>query len=367
MQSFKSLNPTLNPHRENQTMNQKSNRNFVLRFGLFALSFCLAGGAPSVQANSLAGPSAIVQISFAGGGKRDFISSPFVRAAEVTGTISAGNTSNNITLVDSQSATYVNDRFKPGTATQDNKFILEVLDGRYIGLVAYITGNTGNTLTISQATLPTDGGLAGSKYAIRKDWTLESLFGPASASSPFKAGSSGANADAINIYNQVTQGYNSYYIRLSSGTYSWRDAIGQLANHVRVPYGQGVQVLRRDPGNGSITLSGEVRTARLRRDVLNNKFALFANLSPAATTLEGLNISIPRSSSTAGSVVRVWSTAGAGSWTPYYRRTSVGRFNNAAGLDASTVVVGPGKVVQVLNKGGDQIGSSAITADPRLP
>lgn len=367
MQSFSLLNPTLNPHRENQTMNQKSNHNFILRFGLFALSFCLAGGAPSVQANPLAGPSAIVQISFAGGGKRDFISSPFVRSAEVTGTISAGNTTNSITLVDSQSATYANDQFKPGTATQDNKFILEVLDGRYIGLVAYITGNTGNTFTVSQATLPTDGALVGSKYAIRKDWTLESLFGAASASSPFKAGSSTANADNVNIYNQATQGYSSYFIRLSGGTYSWRDAIGNLATHVRIPYGQGVQVLRRDAGNGSLTLTGEVRTARLRRDVLNNKFALFANLSPAATTLEGLNIAIPRSTSTAGSVVRVWNPAGAGSWTPYYRRTSDGRFTTSFGTDASTVSVGPGKVVQVLNKGGDLIGADAMTADPRLP
>ena len=337
---------------------------------LALLGLALASIVPTpTYANSLAGPTAIVQVTFAGGGKRDFISTPFVRTAEKTGTIAAGNTTNTITLVDSEAATYANDAFKPGTASQDNKYILEVLDGRYIGLVGYIRGNTGNTLTIDEAQLPTDGGLVGSKFAIRKDWTLETLFGPASATSPFKSGNSTATADNINIFSQKTQGYASYFIRSSSGTYSWRDAVGNLATHVRIPYGQGVQTLRRDSGNGTLTVAGEVRTARLRRDVLNNQFALFANLSPASTTLESLNISIPRGSSTAGSVVRIWNpNSGAnGSWVAYYRRNSDGGFTDSIGNNASSVSVAPGKVVQVQLKGSSLTAENAIIADPRLP
>ena len=188
---------TLNPNREKIKMNPNTKNPQLLRLALLGLALASIVPTPT-YANSLAGPTAIVQVTFAGGGKRDFISTPFVRTAEKTGTIAAGNTTNTITLIDSALATYPNDAFKPGTATQDSKYILEILDGRYIGLVAYIRGNTGNTLTIDEAQLPTDGGLVGSKFAIRKDWTLETLFGPASATSPFKSGNSTATADNIN-------------------------------------------------------------------------------------------------------------------------------------------------------------------------
>jgi hypothetical protein len=271
-----------------------------------------------------------------------------------------------VTLTDEASATYTTGRFTPGTATQDSKYILEVLDGRYIGLVAYIKSNAGNTFTIDEVSLPTDGLLVGSKYAIRKDWTIESLFGAASATSPLAAGGSAASADNINIFNQKTQAYTTYYNRLSGGTYSWKDAVGNTANHVRIPYGQGVQVLRRAAGNGALTLTGELRTARLRRDLLVNKIALIANLSPSATTLGNLNVTIDKAASAAASVVKVWN-ATTQAWTPYYRRTSDGKFYDGISVSDS-VVIGAGKVVQVLNKGAaDRVGATAITADPRLP
>lgn len=348
-------------------MNQILKATNSLRAGFFILAgISILGGAASTRAASIASPASIVEISFAGGGKRDFVSTPFVRAGEAYGTISSVGSATTLTLTDEASATYTTGRFTPGTATQDNKYILEVLDGRYIGLVAYIKSNTGNTFTVDESSLPTDGLLEGSKYAIRKDWTIESLFGVASAASPLASGSSTASADNINIWNQKTQAYSTYYIRLSGGVYSWRDAVGNAANHVRIPYGQGVQVLRRAAGNGALTLSGELRTARLRRDLLLNKTALIANLSPSATTLGDLNITIDRATSAAGSVVKVWNAA-TQAWTAYYRRTSDGKFTDGV-LVRDTIAVGAGKVVQVVNKGSaDRVGPTAITADPRLP
>jgi hypothetical protein len=180
------------------------------------------------------------------------------------------------------------------------------------------------------------------------------------------AGSSTASGDNVNIWNQKTQAYSTYYIRLSSGVYSWRDAVGNAANHVRIPYGQGVQVLRRAAGNGALTLTGEIRTSRLRRDVLLNKTALIANLSPSATTLGDLNVTIDRAASAAGSVVKVWNPT-TQAWTAYYRRTSDGKFFDGLAVRDS-IAVGAGKVVQVVNKGSaDRVGATAITADPRLP
>ena len=348
-------------------MNQILKATNSLRAGLAVLAgISILGGTASIQAASIASPASIVEISFAGSGKRDFVSTPYVRQGEAYGTIASVGSTTTLTLTDEASATYANARFTPGTATQDNKYIIEVLDGRYIGLVAYIKSNAGNTLTVDEAALPTDGLLEGSKYAIRKDWTIESLFGAASATSPLAAGSSTASADNINVWNQKTQAYSTYYIRLSSGVYSWRDAVGNLANHIRIPYGQGVQVLRRAAGNGSLTLNGELRTARLRRDLLKDKTALIANLSPSPTTLGDLNVSIDRSTSASGSVVKVWNAA-TQAWTSYYRRTSDGKFFDGLAV-RDTIVVGAGKVVQVVNKSSaDRVGATAITADPRLP
>lgn len=348
-------------------MNQIFKAANSLRASLVVLAgISILGGSASTQAASIGSPASIVEISFVGGGKRDFVSTPYVRAEEASGTIASVGSTTTLTLADEASATYTTGRFTPGTSTQDNKYILEVLDGRYIGLVAYIKSNAGNTFTIDEVSLPTDGLLVGSKYAIRKDWTIESLFGAASATSPLAAGSSTASGDNINIWNQKTQAYSTYYIRLSSGVYSWRDAVGNAANHVRIPYGQGVQVLRRAAGNGALTLTGELRTSRLRRDVLLNKTALIANLSPSATTLGDLNVSIDRAASAAGSVVKVWNPA-TQAWTAYYRRTSDGKFFDGLAV-RDTIVVGAGKVVQVVNKGStDRVGATAITADPRLP
>ena len=124
--------------------------------------------------------------------------------------------------------------------------------------------------------------------------------------------------------------------------------------------------MRRATGNGSVTLSGEIRTARLRRDLLLSKTALIANLSPSPTTLGDLNVGIDRANSTAGSVVKVWNPA-TQSWTQYYRRTSDGKFTDGVSV-RDTVVIGAGKVVQAVNKGSaDRVGATATTADPRLP
>ena len=351
-------------------MNQILNATKSLRAGLAVLAgISILGGSASTQAASIGSPASIVEISFAGGGKRDFVSTPYVRGEEASGTIASVGSTTTLTLADEASATYTNGRFTPGTPTQDNKYILEVLDGRYIGLVAYIRSNVGNTLTIDEVSLPQDGLLVGSKYAIRKDWTIESLFGIASATSPLAAGGSAASADNINIWSQKTQSYTTFYNRLSGGVYSWRDALNTPANHFRIPYGQGVQVLRRAPGNGSLTLTGELRTSRLRRDLLNNKTALIANLSPSPTTLLALNAGIDRANSIAGSVVRVWNPT-TQSWVAYYRRMSDGRFTDGISPVATTelTLIGAGKVVQVVNRSGtDRVGATAITADPRLP
>ena len=326
----------------------------------------LAVSPQSFAAGNLADMFSIGQVSFVGGGKRDFLSTPFVRPVELNGTgvIASVNSATSLTL-DPDGADYSGTtQWTGGSSTVDKHFIVEILDGRYIGLVFLIKTQNNNVVTTDEAVLPQDGLLEGSSYAIRKDWTLSTLFGnPGDTGFPFTGGSSAANSDTINIFVQSSQSFVTYYIAASTGT--WRNPIGSLAPHARVPYGQGVQVLRRATGDGSLTLSGEVRKARLRRDVGTDKFALVANLSLAPTTLQQLNPTIDRATSTAGDTAQVWNTV-SGSWVPYYRRTSDGAFTSALG-STNSVAIGAGKVVRISNKGDARQGATAITADPRLP
>jgi hypothetical protein len=309
----------------------------------------------------------IGQITFAGG-KRDFVSTPFVRPVEENGTGIVSAVSDSTTLVlnpdgDDYSGT---GQWTGGSATSADKwYIVEILDGRYIGLVFLIATQNGNTVTTTEVALPTDGALVGSKYAIRKDWTLATLFGDTSSPSfPLAKNTSASTADTINVFVQKTQGFVTYYVNTSG---LWKNGFNQTTPHARVPYGAGIQVLRRASGDATMTLSGEARKSRLRRDVGVNEFALIANLSLAPTTLQTLAPSIDRGASAAEDKVEVWSTATAlGSWVPYFRRNSDGAFTSAFGTTLN-VPVAAGKVVRVRNTGVARTGANAITAEPNLP
>ena len=343
-----------------------------IQSSISALALTLAVGVSSLTTDCRAAGNIgdifqIGQITFAGG-KRDFVSTPFVRPVEANGTGIVSAVSNSTTLVlDPDGADYSGTtQWTGGSATSADKwYIVEILDGRYIGLVFLIATQNGNTVTTTEVVLPTDGALVGSKYAIRKDWTLSTLFGDTSSPSfPLAKNTSASLADTVNVFVQKTQGFVTYYVNTSG---LWKNGFGTTSPHARVPYGAGVQVLRRAAGNATMTLSGEARKSRLRRDVGVNEFALIANLSLAPTTLQALAPSIDRGASAAEDKVEVWSTATAlGTWVPYYRRNSDGAFTSTFNT-TSAVAVGAGKVVRVRNSGVARTGANAITAEPNLP
>jgi len=308
----------------------------------------------------------IGQITFAGG-KRDFVSTPFVRPVEENGTGIVSSVTDSSTLVlDPDGANYSGTaQWTGGSTSQDKWYIVEILDGRYIGMVFLIATQNGNTVTTSEVALPTDGALVGSKYAIRKDWTLSTFFGDTSSPSfPLAKNNNASLADTINVFVQKTQGFVTYYV---NNTGQWKNGLGFTTPHARIPYGGGVQVLRRASGAATMTLSGEVRKSRLRRDVGVNEFALIANLSLAPTTVQALAPSIDRGASAADDKVEVWSTNSTlGNWVPYYRRNSDGAFTSGLG-STNNVAVAAGKVVRVRNTGIARTGAKAITAEPNLP
>jgi hypothetical protein len=360
----------LNNNQKNKigdNVSMKNIQNSLFTFALAIVSGVAALSSDCRAAGNLGDIFQIGQVTIVGSGKRDFLATPFVRPVESNGTGVVASVSNATTLVlNPDGADYSGtSQWTGGSTTQDKWHIVEILNGRYIGLVFLIGTQNGNTITTSEVSLPTDGALVGSSYAIRKDWTLSSLFGATdSASFPFAHGDSAATADTVNIFIQSTQAFAPYYVKASDKT--WRNSFSQAAPHARVPYGQGVQVLRRATGNGVVTLAGEARKSRLRRDVgADGKFALLANLSLAPTTIQALSPSIDRGTSAADDTVQTWNSA-TGAWTSYYRRTSDGAFVSPFGT-TTAVSLAAGKVVRIRNVGAAKAGVDAITAEPNLP
>jgi hypothetical protein len=353
-------------HKIGDNVSMKNIQNSLFTFALAIVSGVAALSSDCRAAGNIGDIFQIGQVSFVGGGKRDFIATPFVRPVESNGTgVVASVTSSSTLVLDPDGSDYTGTtQWTGGSTTQDKWHIVEILNGRYIGLVFLIGTQNGNTITTTEVALPTDGALVGSSYAIRKDWTLSTLFGDtASASFPFAHGDSASTADTVNIFIQSTQGFAPYYVKASDKT--WRNSFSQLSPHARVPYGQGVQVLRRAAGNGVVTLAGEARKSRLRRDVASGKFALLANLSLASTTIQALSPSIDRGTSSADDTVQTWNSS-TGAWTSYYRRTSDGTFVSPFGT-TTAVNLAAGKVVRIKNVGVAKAGADAVTAEPNLP
>ena len=344
----------------------KNIQNSLFTFALAIVSGVAALSSDCRAAGNVGDIFQIGQVSLVGGGKRDFIATPFVRPVESNGTgVVASVTSSSTLVLDPDGSDYTGTtQWTGGSISQDKWFIVEILNGRYIGLVFLIGTQNGNTISTTEVALPTDGALVGSSYAIRKDWTLSTLFGDTtSASFPITPGDSASAADTVNVFIQSTQAFVPYYVRASDKT--WRNSFGSAAPHARIPYGQGVQVLRRPAGNAVVTLAGEARKSRLRRDVGSGKFALLANLSLAPTTIQVLSPSIDRGTSSADDTVQTWNST-TGAWTSYYRRTSDGAFVSPFGT-TTAVSLAAGKVVRIKNVGAAKAGVDAVTAEPNLP
>ena len=172
--------------------------------------------------------------------------------------------------------------------------MVEILDGPALGLILNAVGGSASTITVS-GTLPgTIDIAANSKFAVRKDWTLASLFGPASSTNVFGSGttptSGGVNAQ-VQIYNVSTGTLVSYYINSSGGNYNWRST-GSTANrnHAPIGLGTGFSIVNRKAVAFLYTLSGDYRTARTRLLVPAGKKTLLGNPGVFDTTFTSSTI-----------------------------------------------------------------------------
>lgn len=323
----------------------------TLNIALSVLS--LAGIFAQPLQAGIATPSALFTIQLRAG--NNFISTPFARSEEDTGTIVSQL--NTVLTVDSLTDTsYIADQFRLVAGAEP--YILEILDGPWIGYTTTIQSNTPNTITLPAGS-PTN--LEGCKYAIRMDWTVESLFGPA-ASSPLTgtAWEDGdeESADEIRLMTD-TGSLGPVYLKATiGGAQKWINRGEYDVSKTRLPFGKGIFVKAKS--DKTITLSGIVRGSRTRIDIVGGKkINLLANPVPFAVKLQDCGLELTRGISDANADnLRLWNGT---TWISYWRNTS-GRWTTGSNTDASTTVIpaGAGFLVKRGSGRGDLKGENAL-------
>jgi len=304
----------------------------------------------------IATPSALFTIELKTG--NNFISTPFARSEEDTGTISSQ--SNTVLTVASLTGTTYNANEFSSAAVEP--YILEILDGPWIGYTTTIQSNTATTITLPAGS-PTD--LQGCKYAIRMDWTVESLFG-AAASSPLTGTAwfdgDEDSADEIRLMSD-TGSLGPVYLKATidgAGTQQWINRAEQDVSKTRLPFGKGIFVKAKS--DKTITLSGIVRGSRTRIDIVGGKkINLLANPVPFAVKLQDCGLEITRGTSDANADnLRLWNGT---AWISYWRNTSgLWRVGSGSGTDASATVIpaGAGYLIKRNAGRGDLKGENAL-------
>ena len=240
-------------------------------------------------------PAGIVQVSVPAN-NTVISATPYARPIVSFGTVSsvAASSGNTTLTVSLDSGSDALPSFTNTDPNVDAWYVVEILDGPALGLILNAVGGSASTITVS-GTLPgTIDIAANSKFAVRKDWTLASLFGSASATNVFGSGttpsSGGVNAQ-VQIYNVSTGTLVSYYINASGGNYNWRST-GSTANrnHAPVGLGTGFSIVNRKATPFLYPLSGEYRTTRTRLLVPAGKKTLLGNPGVFDTTFTASTI-----------------------------------------------------------------------------
>jgi hypothetical protein len=289
-----------------ETINQgaKSNMNTTKRNFIIAIAALAALAGNNSSNAGVAAPNGIASI-VVGPSRTEFVGVPFARPIEFTGTINAvsttaGNDTYTVALDAGQASLPT---FANGSNSTDAWYVLEILDGPSIGFLLPLTSNTGNTEVIVQGSAAGVGVPVGTRFGIRKDWTLSSLFGAASTSNRFGYGANSGSTTVnawVQVYDSAAGASTTYFIAESGTTtksYNWRSTASTTArNHVRVSLGRGAVVLNRKAVDLTIPIAGEYRESRTRLSVPAGKITYVSN--PGASAVTFTDATIPATSPT---------------------------------------------------------------------
>lgn len=163
-------------------------------------------------------------------------------------------------------------------ATEDNQYVLEITSGANIGLTKIISSfSTGGVTVVGGFALPVE---LGTKYVIRKDWTLGTLFGNTAAAIAASGLSGGLASSADNI-GLVRSGVLELYYWTGSAWKPTRNVVtGIDYSHVRVPLSGGIYVKRNKTTDATLYMTGIYRPTRLQALLEGADNAVFAVSTP---------------------------------------------------------------------------------------
>ena len=333
---------------------------------LAATTILAALSLTSSHAGGIAQPTGILTVPVVGPNKVNLLATPFAQPADAEGTISAQSLS--VLTVSSLPV------MTPGLP-----YVLEIQDGDYIGVISLITASTDgsqqvpavpSTVTV-QYSLPANSISAGTRYAIRPDWTISTLLGPA-ATTKFGSSTSYGGGDVLQIFNPVSQKFENFWRRrtgvVGSYSYTWLTQAGAAAENKRIPFGEGFIIKRFSSTQLNLVLSGELRQARTRKEILGGgKLNIVANPNPYPIKLSqsGLTPTAGSSLSLADKVHFI--NPANGKFVSYYRNSSLGSsWYSSAGVnsDAVTIPAGGAIVYQRTTGAGNLVGKTAAKLNP---
>ena len=353
------------------------------------LALALAGlslSGENTQA-ALATPAAIFTKTITAG-KTQYLGTPFVRPEVSVGEIVSvsGNqitvkpTSGDVTYNAAEYSGYT------GASTANEPYIIEILDGDNIGYIGFITNSGATSGSPANAVITVDVApgtvLAGSRYAIRPDWTVETLFGP-SASSVVRGttrrtqGQSAADQIqlvggngrvAATVYRKWTSAVNATSQTGSSFVWTSASVVGD-ARKLRLPYSAGIIFKALAGSDYDLTLAGQLRQARLRKEILGfPRFNFVANTSAKDLPLSETGIQIGRGGDVDSADNLGILNVSTGLTAQYYLDTA-GNWRDAEDNLANAVTIAKGTAVVIKRANGSTsalTGASAVKINPAL-
>jgi hypothetical protein len=352
------------------------------------LALALAGLSLSGQNTqaALATPAGIFNKTIIAG-KTQYLGTPFVRPEVSVGEIVSvsGNqitvkpTSGDVTYTAAEYSGYT------GASTANEPYIIEILDGDNIGYIGFITNSgatSGGNAVITVDSAP-GAVLAGSRYSIRPDWTVETLFGPASSSvvrgTIRKTQGQGA-ADQIQLVGSNGRVVATVYRKWTSSveatsqtgvSFQWTSSAvaGGDARKLRLPYSAGIIFKAVAGSDYNLTFSGDVRQARLRKEILGfPRFNFVANTSAKDMPLSETGIQIGRGSEVSSADNLGILNLSTGTTMQYYQDTA-GDWRDAEDNLANDVTIAKGTAVVIKRANGSTsalTGANAVKINPAI-
>jgi hypothetical protein len=336
---------------------------------------------------ALATPSAIFTKTIIAG-KTQYLGTPFVRPEVSVGEIVSvsGNlitvkpTGGDVTYTAAKYSGYT------GASTANEPYIIEILDGDNIGYIGFITNSGATSGTPATAVITVDVApgtvIPGARFAIRPDWTLESLFGPATSSvlrGTTRKTLGQSAADQIQLVGSNGRVAATAYRKWTSSvdatsqtgaSFQWiSSGVSGDARKLRLPYSSGIILKALAGSDYNLVLAGQLRQARLRKEILGfPRFNFVANTSAKDVPLSETGIQIARGSDvTTGDNLGILNVS-TGATAQYYMDTA-GNWRDADDNLANAVTIAKGTAVVIRRANGNTsglTGASAVKINPAI-